>query len=772
MRIKRWDALALVAVVVLSFARPGLAADSDAGLEEVRRRYLAPVVMEGLDPTAPEARAAAAALDRAVADLLASQITDPQADGFGGWDPQMDITSKEISFNGRYFQRTARLARAWACPASKYYRSQAVATALNRAIERAMPILEAHKRPNNWWAWDIGIPNRLGDALLCAGDALAPAIRRRAVREQVHLTKKNQLRPRGGANTAWCAIVRMRTALLADDPALLQRASATMSGLLTGRDAIGPDYSYFFHGPGLNVGYGFAHWEATSEFARVTDGTRWSLTPAASRELRNWTNEFFRWNAWRGTWSPWTLGRACSRPYYVSGEHRPTGASAARNAPNAGRPPLDLANVGSWPRDRRGAFLAMAAEHGAGAVATGEDPSAYYLWKTAGVEPAPPAYGTKYFPRADYLAARRPGWYAAVRLNSTRTKTWFTLHNENLLGHEQAEGSLALMTRPDDFAYDRIVCMPYDDLPGVTRQQGLARPHDAKGEATQTGGVALDDVALAGFDYKLSNAEKSLRANKSYLLLPNAIVLVGSGITSRAPGDVSTTICLVPRRQDDSSWLVDGDARAWDDQQSRLSGRHWFRLGDVGVVALAPMDLCVAIRTIEATSRRINQTYGTGETYRNQFGGVRAEHGDNPSNGTYAAAILPGASPEEVAAMAAAPKIHLLANTAKTHAIRADEGITAVSFFDADRIEDAAGSDGPAYLLLKETRDRVQMAVMVPPADGFETRVTRTIWLPGRYDLASLPEDVVGQRDDRGGTSLALSLTTGSQTTLTLSRVP
>ena len=745
-------------------------------LQKVARQFRAPLLMEGLDPTLPAAKAAAADLDRAVATLLATQIADANQPGFGGWDRAMNEKSDEISFNGTYFRRTLRLARAWACPASRYYHDEKVAVALNRALKFALPFLEKHKRPNNWWAWDIGIPQRLGDTLIYAAEALEPDVRRRAIAEQVYLTKRKQLPPKEGANNAWEALVQARTAVVTGDTLYLDYASETMSRLLEEGRAIQPDYSYFFHGPGLNIGYGLSHWEAVSRFVRMTDGTPWSLTPAARDKLIAWTNEFFRHNAWKGMWSPWSLGRSRTRPFGVDDGMPIMRPTTTRDALSIARPLMEMTNIQSWPLARRRELMAMAVEHFDRPTTPSDDPSAYYLLKNAGVQAGPFTTGAKMFPYTDYMTARRPNWYAAVRLNSRRTKTWFTLHGENPLGHEQAEGSLALMTDPSDFAYDVLVTMPYGDLPGVTRQVGLRRIQDSQGEATHTGGIAMGEVGLAGFDYCLSDSNQTLKASKSYLMLPDALVLLGSGITSEGEGAVSTTLALVRKRKEDVAWYLDGAAHPWGNGKTPFSGRHAVRMGDVGVVTLMPMDLEFEIQTIQAGSTRINAKYKTEDTYTNRFGSLRVKHGEHVENRAYAAVLLPAASKEEVTAFATKPSVRVLANRPSTQVIQTDSGLTAAAFFAADRVDGVVAADGPVYFLLQEgdKKDKRQMgrprlsklAVTVPAGEAFGRPVTREICLRGHYALADPSGGICDVRFQAGETSLTLSLKSGESVEL------
>ena len=83
-------------------------------------------------------------------------------------------------------------------------------------------------------------------------------------------------------------------------------------------------------------------------------------------------------------------------------------------------------------------------------------------------------------------------------------------------------------------------------------------------EAVETGGVAVGDYGLASFDYSLSSSTKHLTANKSYFILPGAVVLMGSDIQSSGSGEVTTTLYTVPK-QDGGQLILDGGNLDWTD---------------------------------------------------------------------------------------------------------------------------------------------------------------------------------------------------------------
>src|SRR6185295_16885921 len=57
--------------------------------------------------------------------------------------------------------------------------------------------------------------------------------------------------------------------------------------------------------------------------------------------------------------------------------------------------------------------------------------------------PAWPAGHQHYF-MSDYTVHRRPGWFASIKMFSTRTKSGESTNDENVLGSRQSDGRFAL----------------------------------------------------------------------------------------------------------------------------------------------------------------------------------------------------------------------------------------------------------------------------------------------------------------------------------------
>ncbi|HOF88409.1 MAG TPA: hypothetical protein PLZ36_09945, partial [Armatimonadota bacterium] len=148
-----------------------------------------------------------AALDARVADLLARQLLDPAHACCGGWGDVTSVESPPLSFGGETFAQVLALAQAWALPASRYHRDAEVARRLTLAWRFYHQFVYAGcPFPNNWWAWQIGIPELLNATLLVAADAF-PAEERATLLAAIRHLVDHIWDFHPGANAMWAAMV-------------------------------------------------------------------------------------------------------------------------------------------------------------------------------------------------------------------------------------------------------------------------------------------------------------------------------------------------------------------------------------------------------------------------------------------------------------------------------------------------------------------------------------------------------------------------------------
>ena len=146
----------------------------------------------------------------------------------------VDVNDRRISGGGEAFQPAAELSKAYATPQSRHFRSPALLEAIEGVLERlGVFVYPGCPTPGNWWAWQIGIPMRLGDILLHAGENLPQAVRSRWTETMAYLSPDLLVRPPGpesGANGLWVAFNGFKYGLVTGDARYIEAARSVIAG--------------------------------------------------------------------------------------------------------------------------------------------------------------------------------------------------------------------------------------------------------------------------------------------------------------------------------------------------------------------------------------------------------------------------------------------------------------------------------------------------------------------------------------------------------------
>ncbi len=532
-------ALSLPALAVFE-PKPWLPVEAlPAEMRLIRERWLELNALSAIVGDPPAVRRTAEQMAERARELMAGQVSDPADPAFGSQGNIADLRNELISFNGGYFAEPHALAAAFASNVSPLRGDPAVLRALNAALTfgRRFFYIDA-PRPNNWWAWDIGIPMRLQPALLLAGEAIDPALRDALI--QTLYWQGNQPvglgydKPGTGANAIWIADNALRQALLCGDEALLRRASEIFADVcrLGGEkgDGIMPDGSFHQHGNGINMGYGHAMLVDCATYLWLTHGTAYALPDESVEALRRFFAEYAVWDTYRGTTNPYSSGRAGTRPgnFETAAVARAAALLLARGVPGCVEPARSLL------RDRYGdatdALLAL--EPALHQALDAELPA---------IAAAPRPTGVRAWPYSDMLLSRGESHFYAVRM-ACDTKGWFSIHNENLRAHQTGEGSVVMMIDGREYDQAGTINQPWDSLMGVTRLPGLTRGREAMGQSLAVGCGALESIGLFAADYRIENEADRLGGKKAYILFDHALVLLGADLVTSQRSGITTTI--------------------------------------------------------------------------------------------------------------------------------------------------------------------------------------------------------------------------------------
>ena len=568
------------------------------------------------------------------------------------------LTHAEFTFGTDVFAQVQKLAVAWRCPFSRHSQKPEI---LERIIA-GLRFGERYIRPDqprdgSWHSWDIAFPSAILSVLLLCADQLPADLRDQLLADLEHLPCKiftldrrlGITRPMvsSGSNDQSVLAAGLLRGLVLNDPQWLDTIQTQVPiamGRAAGSEGLQADWSYQFHGRGVNAGYGTNSLVVQGQWIYLTHGTPWQV-PDSIRELYvGMFREFFARNMWRGRIAPYTIDRGIATPGTLSGGH---------NGAFFGATLFGL--ITDLPPEEKAVFTAATADYLMGLDPEGNPqlpPSSFLMTRV------PPAIqadlsvlaGIRYYPSSEYLLVREPNWFAAVRMSSGQTKMWNSMLGYNIHASSMAEFSIAFMTDGREFDPTTIPTMNWKRLMGVTRCDVIEPPPESYGDSAFCGGLAGDEFAVLGLQYLLAPAgQDTLRANKSLFVTPEALVLLGSQIRCDSAEPVVTTLFHAP--------LIDGGSYRHNDQPLAVqkdgvweikAGATLF-LRNVSIRLLCDAQLIVETRRGSYADLNMPQV-AAGESEKPGYNTVNerrwvylvVNHGVRPTNGRYGAIITAG----------------------------------------------------------------------------------------------------------------------------------
>jgi len=642
-----------------------------SALEVIRQRLRYLLTGTGA-PAAAQANSAGivAALDASIDVALARQTWQPGHPEHGNVYGQ-PITHGQFTFAVPYWRPLEKMVRMWGCPFSRHYHNPVVLEHLIAGLRFG----ERHTRPDqprdgSWFSWDIWFPQVYCVLLILLEDQLPADLRTLMLEDLAYMPSKvfSMDRDHGitrppitsGFNNLEVLYHGLLRGLILNDPqwitTVMQQLPIAM-GRVPGGEGLQNDWSYHFHGPGVNVGYGLGSLIMQGQWLYLVQGTPWQV-PDTVRELQiGMVREFFARNMWRGRVAPYSTDRGIVTPGAIYARSYLTGI-------------LFGLNTDFSPQDQA-VFAAATADYL-------QSPEPKKI-PTAGPAVAPDPFsmagdllegllrskiqhplqadlsvlgGMRYYPDSQYLLVREPTWFAAVRMSSGRTSTWKSMLGYNLYGSSTAEFSIALMTDGREYDDTTIPTMNWKRLMGVTRCDVIEPPPEGFGQSAFCGGLAGDEFAVLGLQYLLAPAgQDTLRGNKSVFATPNALVLLGSQIKCDSATPVVTTLFHAPVITDDGQYRRnDAPLDVRQDGTWEIKAGETLQLRNISIRLLTDAQLIVETRRgsyADLNMREIapKPTPATAAYYamhERRWVYLVVNHGVRPANSRYGAVITAG----------------------------------------------------------------------------------------------------------------------------------
>ncbi len=720
----------LFAIALLS-AATARAADIDL----VRQQFIGYATAAGADRTSSRMTNALGALEsvaRAHADALNSD---------GSWP---DINYKDTPEGDwgpwAHTQRLWVLAKAYKTPGQSLYRSPTLLADIDSALAYTKTFYGATILPTgNWWFWTIGIPIDLGPTLVLMRGEINPStyddlVLAIQVRIGSSPTARGIIGPvPTGQNLVWSAYTHLSLGLLKDDESMLAAVRDAMASVTrpTSLEGIKRDSSFHQHGAQLYTGgYGGQFANDVARYALITRGTTYGLPSDALVSFADYVADGIAWSLHGDYFDVSVISREVARPTSTGFN----GMAALVQTAQIATP--RQAEIRSAAAKMLQTWRGTMNTELAGAAALVESAKYVAAWPS----------GHRHYFTSDYTIHRRPGWFASIKMFSTRTKSGENTNEENLLGSRQSDGRFYLVLRGDEyFGRDIWPALDWTRLPGITVEQKADAASDVYGYGTRSfaGGTGDGQNGTSAMD--LAPLSSSLTAKKAWFFFDDAIVFLTNSIRSTSTNRIETVINQVST----TSTLM---------QRS-----DWAHLDNVGYWFPTP----VALQTVrESRSGTWAALGGSTDTtvLMKPFVTMWLDHGVAPVNASAEYVIVPNITSTAMAAWAASRPLSILVNNDAASAVRDNRnGNLGITFWHAASAE-GIQSSAAAVVYITGNSDLTHVWTADPTA-GSSGSFTLTI--PGNWETTSVPAT-------RSGRSITLTIpkNSGQTTHVILTRGP
>jgi hypothetical protein len=319
----------------------------------------------------------------------------------------------------------------------------------------------------------------------------------------------------------------------------------------------------------------------------------------------------------------------------------------------------------------------------------------------------------------DRVVHLRPGWGFGLSMSSSRMYNYEYMNGENSKGWFQGDGA-TWMYNSDLVQY--TVFWPTADpyrLPGTTVDLN-PRP-DGYGTSRRTskawvGGANLNGFGASGME--MDPYGSTLRGFKSWFMFDDEVVCLGAGISCNETSAVQTTVENRKLSASNTNVLVVNGlimpaTLGWNTNRAATT---WCSLGGAGGYFF-PGGATVRMQRHARTGSwsQIN-VGGSTSSITSNYMALLLEHGTRPTNASYAYALLPNFSSNQVASYAAAPHFMVLQNSTNIQAVK-EVGLNmlAANFWnDGVRSVDIVTCDRKASVLVSQNAQELAVACSDP----------------------------------------------------------
>ncbi|MFC7620360.1 polysaccharide lyase 8 family protein [Microlunatus sp. GCM10028923] len=671
--------------------------------------------------------------------------------------PDRDRVFTDLPFdppNMRYtYERLRDLALAYATPGAARHDDHELAEVVLAGLRLTHDQIyhAGGERPGNWWFWVIGGPRALLHAASLVHEVLPAAdLADYSAAVKFFVPDPGTLDPVEwvGSNGSDVIEISILDGILTDDEGRITRgvvALAPLLPLVTKSDGFYADGSYIGHSVYAYTGsYGMVQLGGLARLFAMLAATPWKITDPNREDFFGVVERSYAPLIHDGKMMDCVRGRAISVQLesdrisgYITMEHILRLAQAV----DPERALRWRGLVKGWlARDTARPFPPESTRWGAG-------PARLALFAQVLDDPAIPATAERtehrQFPIMNRAVHRRPAWTYAISMSSRRIGYYESLNDQNKHGWHTGSGMTYLYDADDAQFTDGFwpTVDPYR-LPGTTADTtplpigagGASRPDTSwvGGVASPSGTLGLVGMAVRGI---VAPGATQVQGRKAWFCLDDRVIALGAGITgggTEGTGGRFPVVTTVENRNlhegGSAELVVDGAAQpngaGWSGD---FAGVGWAQLKGVGGYVF-PTDVTLRAAREDRTAswRDIDSgsAAGTTDPLTRRYLTLWFDHGIEPRDASYAYVLLPGASAQRTAQVAAAPQFEILANTPSAQAIRLlDRDLIMAAFFAPGSVAGVA-VDAAAAIMVESDGRTLTLAVSDPTRAAGPIRIT------------------------------------------------
>lgn len=563
----------------------------------------------------------------------------------------------------------------------------------------------------NWYGWVVSTPAAMTDIMCLLKDELGPELIDRMVECMEYRMGTTSHYTRTGANRMYTAAIAFKIAAVACSEEHMHRVLYSLAEesaykdkqIQEDSDGYYWDGSYMFHnGFMYNATYGRDQLSNTMNFVTKLSGTIWQVDQYLLDDLAKRIVDGYEAIIYNGNTVDVTAGRGLG-----------SGNSYGKNIASS------ISEMADYVDDPyQSMFKSIAKEHKLNQAVNDK------VTKDDTIIPRGDITRLKRYPIGNKLVLHRPEFGFGLSMFSDRTRT-FEAPNGDAMQAWYASSGMTYLLDDDTAHYDRDYWVAVDHyrLPGTTVdrvQRSLTRFEGEMFGAYAWSGMMDYNEKYGNAGMMITNWNSTLQGKKSYFIFDDEIVCLGSGITGGSQ-TVETTVDNRKLKADASNHLMVNGADVDATEKQTVEGAKTAYIeGNIEGSAYGyyfPEGEDINLLK-EHRSERETDMWSSDSTavVDADFATLWIDHGKNPTDADYSYVLLPGASPEKVAAYAEKPDIEILSRDNAVHAVRDNKlGITGFNFWNTSG-GSAAGvtSSGPLVMTLHEDDSQLEFSVTDP----------------------------------------------------------